>query len=116
VQLEAYQAGEHLREVRNIFGPPQAIRQIFSMMPSTTEQDWAVIARRMARVPEAYRSWTQTLQEGTERGLLAAPRQVRTNIEQRTEWVDTQWWHGFVAQGPEALRGELNAAADTATA
>ncbi len=116
VQLEAYRAGEHLREVRNIFGPPQAIRQIFSMMPSATEQDWAVIARRMARVPEAYRSWTQTLQEGTERGLLAAPRQVRTNIEQLTEWVDTKWWHGFVAKGPEALRGELNAAADTATA
>lgn len=116
VQLEAHAAGEQLREVRNIFGPPQAIRQIFSMMPTATDEDWHVIARRMARVPEAYRSWTATLDEGISRGLLAAPLQVQTNIDQLTEWADTNWWHTFVSRGPESLRGPLNAAADTATA
>src|SRR5690606_25557948 len=116
IHLEAHAAGEHLREIRNIFGPPQAVRQIFSMMPSTTAEDWSVIARRMARVPAAYRSWTQTLEEGTSRGLLAAPLQVRTVIDQLTEWADTQWWHGFVSAGPAEVQGELVAAADTASA
>ncbi|QDO87852.1 DUF885 domain-containing protein [Ornithinimicrobium ciconiae] len=116
VQLEAHAAGEHLREIRNIFGPPQAIRQILSMMPSASDADWTVIARRMARVPQAYRSWTQTLDEGIARGLFAAPLQVRTTIDQLTEWADSQWWHNFVAGGPESVKGELIAAADTATA
>src|SRR5690606_3112739 len=116
IHLEAHAAGEHLREIRNIFGPPQAVRQIFSMMTSTTAEDWSVIARRMARVPAAYRSWTQTLEEGTSRGLLAAPLQVRTVIDQLTEWADTQWWHGFVSAGPAEVQGELVAAADTASA
>ena len=116
IQLEAHAAGEHLREIRNIFGPPQAVRQIFSMMPSATDQDWAVIARRMARVPAAYRSWTRTLDEGIARDLLAAPLQVRTVIDQLTAWADTQWWHSFVGAGAASLKGELIAAADTATA
>lgn len=116
VQLEAHSAGEHLREVRNIFGPPQAVRQLFSMMPSTTVEDWAVIARRMAQVPQAYRGWTETLAEGTSQQLFAAPLQIETLIDQLTEWADTQWWHAFVSAGPPSLQGELVAAAETATA
>lgn len=116
VQLEAHAAGEHLREVRNIFGPPQAVRQLFSMMPSTTVEDWAVIARRMTKVPQAYRAWTETLAEGTAQELFAAPLQIETLINQLTEWADTQWWHAFVAAGPPSLQGELTAAAETATA
>lgn len=115
VSLEAFEAGEHLRELRNIFGPPQAVRQLFSMMPAATDEDWAVIARRMAKVPEAYASWTQSLDEGTNRGLFAAPLQVETVIEQLTEWVDTRWWHDFVSRGPVAHQSDLTAAADAAT-
>lgn len=118
VSLEAFEAGEHLRELRNIFGPPQAVRQLFSMMPATTDEDWAVIGRRMAKVPEAYRSWTQSLDEGTARGLFAAPLQVETVIGQLSEWVDTRWWHDFVAPGiaQDADQQEsLTAAADAAT-
>lgn len=116
IQLEAHQAGEHLREIRNIFGPPQSVRQLFSMMPRATEEDWATIARRMAKVPQAYRSWTQTLDEGVSKGLLSAPLQVRTLIEQLTEWHETNWWQDLASQGPASLQGELVAAAETATA
>src|SRR5690606_28984474 len=54
VVLEGYQAGDHLREIRNIFGPAQAVRSSFHLMPTRTDEDWAAIGRRMARVPEAY--------------------------------------------------------------
>lgn len=116
IELEAHAAGEHLREVRNIFGPPQAVRQLFSMMPSSTEADWGAIARRMAKVPQSYRSWTLTLDEGTRRGLFAAPLQVQTLIDQLNEWNDTQWWQGFAMTGPSSVQGELLAAAETAAA
>src|ERR1022692_4275032 len=42
--------GEHLRTISNIFGPVQRVRNVFLDMPTGTEDDWAVIARRMAWV------------------------------------------------------------------
>ena len=40
--------GEHLRAVSNIFGPTHRVRGAFLDMPAASEDDWAVIARRMA--------------------------------------------------------------------
>ena len=36
--------GEHLSDVSTIFGPAQAVRGVFLLMPATTPDDWAVIA------------------------------------------------------------------------
>ena len=77
------------------------------MMPAVSEEDWAVIARRMARVPEAFRGYRETLEEGARRGLLVAPRQVRTVVVQLDEWLAAPYFTGFVAAGPEALLTEL---------
>jgi uncharacterized protein (DUF885 family) len=52
-ELAMSAAGESLREVSNIFGPLQQVRGVFSMMPTVTPEDWAVVARRMAAVPQA---------------------------------------------------------------
>ena len=118
VQLEAAAAGEHLRMVRNIGSPVHAVRGLFLMMPTATDEDWACIARRMAKVPEAYSSYVASLEEGRRRGLHAAPRQVTTAVQQLDEWVQgdpgATWFHEFVGQGPEAQRAELTAAADAA--
>ncbi len=116
VGLASSEAGEGLRTIRNIFGPAQAVRQLFSMMPMTTDEDWGAVARRMARVPEAYASHTLSLELGRTRGLFAAPLQVETLVGQLDEWVagDRTWFHGLVEAGPESLRSELDAAADAA--
>jgi uncharacterized protein (DUF885 family) len=113
--LDGHAAGDHLREIRNIFGPPQALRSAFTLMPTATDEDWAAVGRRMARVGDAYRSWTQTLDEGRTRGLLAAPRQVRELAALLDEWVEGDWFAGFVATGPEAQRDALTRAAESAT-
>src|SRR5215469_9602118 len=52
-ELSVSAAGENLRMVSNIFAPPQEVRGTFLMMPSATADDWAVIARRLGRVPDA---------------------------------------------------------------
>jgi uncharacterized protein (DUF885 family) len=118
VQLEAAEAGEHLRAVRNLFAPPQAFRQLFLMMPTATEEDWGCVARRMAAAPQAMQSYVAALDEGRSRGLLAAPRQVATMTELLDAWVSggrgATWFHDFVGRGPESLREELSAAADEA--
>jgi uncharacterized protein (DUF885 family) len=120
-QLDVRAAGEPLRAVRNLFSPVHAVRQLFSMMPTTTEHQWEVVARRMARVPLAYKQFADRLQEGDRRGLHAAPRQVETVVGQLDEWLagDHGWFSGFVAAGPDALRRHLDdvaRAADEAVA
>ena len=71
----------------------------------------------MARVPEAYRGFRETLEEGARRGLLVAPRQV-THRRRRSS---TSGWPARTSPGssPPArtpLRAELDAAAQAADA
>ncbi|WP_308283050.1 DUF885 domain-containing protein [Pseudonocardia nigra] len=126
-RLEAHlavsDADEHLRTMRNIFGPHQQVRQLFELMPTVTPEDWAVVARRMAKVPQAYDGYLATLGEGSRRGLYAAPRQVETVVAQLDDWLGTDggsWFHAFVAKAPDgtapAVRTELAEAADAAAA
>jgi uncharacterized protein (DUF885 family) len=122
-QLAATDAGEHLRAVRNIFGPHAQVRQLFELMPTGSPDDWAVVARRMGKVPESYRGYAASLAEGSRRGLHAAPRQVETVVDQLDEWLAGEggsWFHSFAAKAPDgvsaAVRTELASAADAAAA
>ncbi len=114
-------AGEHLRAVRNIGSPVHAVRSAFTMMPTQTDDDWVALARRLAAVPDALAGWTASLEEGSERGLLAAPLQVATLADQLGQWSgrgtsDGGWFASLAAPGPQALRAELDAGAASATA
>ena len=115
-RLEAENAlgelGEHLRDVSNIFGPPHDTREVFQLMPAATPDDWAVIARRIAAVPAAFDGYRQSLGEGARRGLYAAPRQVTGLADQLGSWG--QWFADFAADGPDALRPDLDRASSAA--
>jgi uncharacterized protein (DUF885 family) len=115
-ELAAHEMGEGYRALNNLFSPVHVVRQVFMIMPAATDDDWSVVARRMARVPEAYRGFRTTLREGAGRGLFAAPRQVATVVAQLDEWLTGPWFATFVAAGPEALRTELDTAARAADA
>jgi uncharacterized protein (DUF885 family) len=113
-QVDAHDAGEGLRQLSNLFSPVHSVRQVFALMPSATEDDWAVIGRRMARIPEAYRGFTASLREGVRQGLLVAPRQVHTVVGQLDEWLAGPYFGSLVAAGPERLQAELRQAAAAA--
>jgi uncharacterized protein (DUF885 family) len=118
--LALSEAGEHLRDVSTIFSPVQEVRGVFTLMPAATPDDWAVIARRMRRVPEALAGYQESLAEGLRRGLLAAPRQVEVVSGQLADWLAARggagWFAEFAAgaQVPAALRADLDAAAAAA--
>jgi uncharacterized protein (DUF885 family) len=114
--LALHEAGEGLRAVSNLFSPVQSVRSVFSMMPTATPEDWAVVARRLVRVPAAYRGYQESLTAGAERGLFAAPRQVETVVGQLDAWLEGPYFAGFVADGPDELRADLDAAAAAADA
>jgi uncharacterized protein (DUF885 family) len=123
-ELAVTAAGEHLRDVSNIFAPPQQVRGTFLMMPAATADDWAVIARRLRQVGGALAGYQECLAEGARRGLRAAPRQAETVARQFDEWQqagDGRGWFsdftsGAPANAPPALRSDLAAAAADADA
>ncbi|MEU3355989.1 DUF885 domain-containing protein [Streptomyces sp. NPDC037389] len=114
--LDQYEAGEELRRVDNISSPLHRVRKVFALMPTGTEDDWAAIAQRLRAVPGTLEGYRASLAEGARRGLPAGPRQVAANVDQLTEWLAIGGFAVFTADGPEALRGELAAAAEVATA
>jgi uncharacterized protein (DUF885 family) len=114
-ELALHGAGEHLREVSNLFSPVHQLRAVFLMMPAETDEDWAVIGRRMRRLPQAVQGYVASLDAGLARGLPAASRQVETMAGQFDDWLTADWFRGFVAAGPEAQRAELYDAAAQAT-
>ncbi|MBJ6637749.1 DUF885 domain-containing protein [Streptomyces sp. DHE7-1] len=120
-ELAVHEADEHLRAVGNMSTPGHSVRDVFTVMPAQTEEDWAAIAQRLRAVPAAVAGYRESLELGLERKLYAAPRPTATYIGQLSEWTDTDgkgrgWYEDFAAAGPDALRAELDEAARTATA
>ncbi|MEY7978433.1 DUF885 domain-containing protein [Streptomyces pilosus] len=119
-ELAVHEAGEGLRSVGNLGTVAQAVREVFTVTPAETEEDWAAIAERLRAVPAALAGYRESLALGLERKLYASPRPARTFVGQLTEWADTGegrgWFEDFAAAGPDALRAELDEGARAATA
>ena len=116
-ELAVHEAGEGLRTVSNLSSPLHHVREVFTVTPAETEEDWAAIARRLRAVPAALEGYRASLEAGLKRDLPAGPLQVVTVVGQLTEWIgtDRSWFAEFTGAGPEALRAELTAAAEVAT-
>ncbi|KNB53869.1 DUF885 domain-containing protein [Streptomyces caatingaensis] len=116
-ELAVHEAGEHLRAINNLHCPLHAVREVFTLMPVETAEDWDAVAERLRAVPAALEDWRASLTEGLARGLKGGPRQVATVLEQLAEWIGTDggWFADFTAGGPEELRAGLDAAAAAAT-
>ncbi|WP_030408100.1 DUF885 domain-containing protein [Streptomyces albus] len=121
-ELAVHEAGEGLRAVSNLSSPLHSVRSIFTVMPSETEEDWEKVAARMRAMPVALDGHRASLAEGLSRKLYAGPRQVSTVLGQLAEWLGESegadrrgWFAQFAAEGPEALRTELEGAAAEAT-
>jgi uncharacterized protein (DUF885 family) len=120
-ELAVHEADEGLRSVGNLHTAPHQVREVFTVTPNQTEEDWAAIAERLRAVPAAFAGYRESLRLGLDRKLHAGPRPTATFIGQLAEWADTDgggrgWFEDFASSGPDALRGELDEAARTATA
>ncbi|MFI8259631.1 DUF885 domain-containing protein [Streptomyces sp. NPDC085665] len=129
-ELAVYEADEDLRTVSNIHSPAHAVRDVFTLTPADTDEDWAAIAERLRAVPAALAGYRESLALGLQRGLYGGPRATATFIDQLTTWAgeDTEGEEGeadaggeaffgeLASRGPEALRAGLEEAATGATA
>jgi uncharacterized protein (DUF885 family) len=75
-ELELFEAGEWLREVRAIGSPLGEMREVFDLLPRATDDDWADVLARLQRVPDVIESYRRTLQLGIDRGVVTSKRQA----------------------------------------
>ncbi|WP_330329266.1 DUF885 domain-containing protein [Streptomyces sp. NBC_00536] len=118
-ELAVHEADEDLRAVSNIHSPAHSVREVFTLTPADTDEDWAAIAERLRAVPTAFAGYRECLQLGLDRGLLGSPRPTATFIGQLGTWAGEDgegpgFFADFAAAGPEALRAELDAAVEGA--
>ena len=88
VEVELYEAGEPFANLNVIDSPLQNIRDSFDLMATATADDWATIAARMARIPDAITGYLASLREGVQVGLVPARLQVTEGIKQASELAD----------------------------
>ncbi|MFD5030960.1 DUF885 domain-containing protein [Streptomyces sp. NPDC058220] len=117
-ELAVHDAEEGLRAVSNIHSPAHHIRDVFTVTPTDTDEDWSAVAERLRAVPAALAGFRSSLELGLERKLPGGPRPTETFIGQLTDWAgeDRGWFEEFASAGPDSLRAELDSAAGEATA
>mgnify|MGYP000389128045 FL=1 len=109
VLLDLHEAGLDLGELNVIACPLQTMRDVFDLMPTDTEEDWATINRRLAQIPQRAAGYADGLRAAVSAGRAPAARQVRRGIEQSGQIQEL-----FVrmvaeaAPGTDALRDELH--------
>ena len=121
VDIELHETGDYLAGLNVLASPMQGLRSTFDLMPTDGEDDWAIIARRLAKLPEALAGYRSTLEVGLEAGRAAPRRQVEACRKQCETWAgngDGGFFAAFVGRAgdglSEALRSDLDAAARAA--
>ncbi|MGL5816033.1 MAG: DUF885 domain-containing protein [Phycicoccus sp.] len=108
--VETHEAGYDRMELNVIASPLQSCRDVFDLMPTATDEEWATIATRLTAVPTALGQYATTLRESADRGLVTPRRQVVECIEQCRELVaDDGFFAAFLA-GARAGEDELSVA------
>ena len=111
LEIASYDAGYHLRDLNVIASPAQGIREMFDLMPTATEADWAVIATRLGNVPGAVDGYIETLRAGIAAGHVPARRQVSEVAQQARKHGDPLgFFFDFTGAAKLGDGGELPAA------
>ncbi|MET0135740.1 MAG: DUF885 domain-containing protein [Kibdelosporangium sp.] len=121
LDVELFDVGLDTGNINVIASPLQGIRQVFDLMPAATADDWALIARRLAAVPEALDGVRAGLLDAAARGKLGAQRQITKVAEQCATWsgADGESFFGSFVQEARNIDGaphqELETAANAAS-
>ena len=111
LQIELHDAGLDVGELNVIASPLQSMRDVFDLMATDTDEDWALIGRRMSRVPDRVAGYAAALRAAVAAGHAPAARQVARGIEQAGQIQQL-----FVDMVADARAGKRCAARGTATA
>lgn len=115
VLIDKHEASLDLGELNVIASPLQTMRDVFDLMATDTDDDLAVINRRLSLIPRRVAGYTDGLRAAVSAGRAPAARQLRRAIEQ-----SGQIQHLFVdmvaatSVNDDTLRDELRRSAQAA--
>jgi uncharacterized protein (DUF885 family) len=116
VLVELHDAGLDVGDLNVIASPLQAMRDVFDLMATDTDDDWALIGRRLSKLPDRVAGYADALRAAVAAGHAPAVRQVRRGIEQAGQieqlFIDMV---GGAAQGNATLHAELQQRAAAAS-
>lgn len=115
VEVETHDAGLVEGDLNVLASPPQDLREAFDLMPAATVRDWATIATRLARMPEAVAGYLAGLRYAAKRGHVSARRQVTKVADQSAKWGES-FFTNFVAGAPDTLPASVRADLDAGAA
>ena len=123
---ETHAAGIDEMSLNVIASPMQEIRGAFDLMATATDEDWGLLSRRMAKVPQALQSWQQSLLAAADKGNIAPRRQVEACIKQCQDLTEEDGYFATLVRDArlgdgdgalaDATREQLEAAVHTASA
>jgi uncharacterized protein (DUF885 family) len=105
VEVAWAEAGEAACALDVLWSPVQGIRSVFDLMPTEDEDGWALVAERLAAVPDAVGSYLSALRESADAGRVAARRQVLACAAQCDDNVGADGF--FLAIATRARTGAL---------
>ncbi|RZT28223.1 uncharacterized protein (DUF885 family) [Kribbella sp. VKM Ac-2569] len=118
LEVERHEAGVPQHQLNAIASVPAALRQVFDLMPTDTEQDWEIVAIRLNQIGTALDGYRETLLEQADQGRISAVRQVTGLAGRIASWTGAEgddFFAGLAAQAPEsAVKSTVEAAAASA--
>lgn len=113
--VDVNNAGLDLGELNVIASPLQSMRDVFDLMATDTEDDWSLIAARLAKVPERAAGYAHALREATHTTHAPALRQVTRGVTQARQIAELFGEMGAgAAPGNRRLKAELRRRAEAA--
>ena len=82
LQIELHDARVDVGDLNVIASPLQSMRDVFDLMATDTDEDWALIGRRMSKVPDRVAGYAEALRSAAAAGRAPAARQVARGIDQ----------------------------------
>jgi uncharacterized protein (DUF885 family) len=99
--------------LNNIESPVQNIRQVFDLMATSTEDDWAAVATRLGRVPDTIDGYIGSLRFAAARGDISPQRQVAAAVTQSRANTGADGFFAALANGaPEEISPGVRADLD----
>ncbi|AGB23082.1 hypothetical protein Mycsm_02755 [Mycobacterium sp. JS623] len=85
LQIELHDAGLDVGDLNVIASPLQSMRDVFDLMATDTDEDWALIDKRMSKVPDRVGGYVEALRAAAAAGRAPAARQVARGAQQAAQ-------------------------------
>lgn len=117
LEIERADARLSAGTLNTIHSPFQWLRDTIDLMPTSTDDDWATIGRRLQSLPTAFDQYFESLRYAADGGVRAARRQVQACIEQADSLSAADGYFATLLAGSSAsgtAREELTRGVETA--